>query len=173
MIIIYSQVLFLGSGDLRNALFTGSKLSDGYKELNCHLIDEYDIVTVRNVLIAHIIFSNNFDPTKPDDIDYLWDVWYSLQWTEDTNKRFIKDVQELLFYQWTGHLRVNSACDVDILKPILKYWLVHASTKKNVVSAKHMNSIVSNRYLIDNGIHIQIFKYSLIIVLSFLLGLHS
>jgi len=98
------------------------------------------------MLIAHIIFSDNFDPAKPDDIDYLWDVWYSLQWIHDTSKRFVHDVPNLLFNQCgTGHLRVDSA-GVDILHPIFKYWLVMVSTnKKNVISAKQMKSILSKR----------------------------
>lgn len=54
----------LGSGDMRNVLLTAPKLTEGYKELNIHLIDDFNIVTARNVVMAHIMLADDFDPSK-------------------------------------------------------------------------------------------------------------
>ena len=87
--------MFLGSGDLRNALLTVAKLTDAYKKLNIHFSDDTDIVTARNILLVHIMLSNDFDPENSEDMDFIWDIWYSLQWTEGTRKRCIDNVDQI------------------------------------------------------------------------------
>lgn len=75
----FAQVLFLGRGDMRNALFTASTLTPAYKKLNFHFIDNSEIIIARNILITHILLSHDFSTTNPIDLSYLWDVWYSAQ----------------------------------------------------------------------------------------------
>ena len=84
------QVLFLGSGDLRNALFTGAMLTEAYPELNIHMNDVFDLTVARNFLLINILLDEDFDPDVESDIQYLWDVWYSTQWTETTRARFVE-----------------------------------------------------------------------------------
>ena len=81
---------------MRNALWTVEKLKEAYYKVNFHIQDGYDTVVARNILIAHIMLSQDFDPENPTDIQYLWDVWYSLQLTESTRKRFVKNVKQLM-----------------------------------------------------------------------------
>jgi hypothetical protein len=115
------QILFLSSGDLRNVLLTVSKLSVAYQKLEFHIINDCDIVTARNILIIYIIFSDDFDPANPADLDYLWHLWYSLQWSEDIRKRFLKDVEKMLSDQWTRSNKINIP-DIEVLKNILNCW---------------------------------------------------
>ena len=80
----------MGSGDLRNALFTGAMLTEAYPELNIHMNDVFDLTVARNFLLINILLDEDFDPDVESDIQYLWDVWYSTQWTETTRARFVK-----------------------------------------------------------------------------------
>ena len=134
------QIQFLGSGDLRNVLLTVSKLTNAYKKLTIHLNDECDIVTARNILMTNIILSNRFDPDNPNDVSYLWDVWYSLQWTECNRKRFIKDVKDLLTSQtWSDTYNIEPD-SVEVLNNFLHHWLAIANKKTNV-PIKNINTI--------------------------------
>jgi hypothetical protein len=119
------QVLFLGSGDLRNALVTVAKMSDAYPMLNLHMNDDCNLTTARNILITHTILSDNFNPSK--DMDYIWDLWYSLQWNNFTRQRFARDVKTLMDIQWEKitHIFLD-ANDVKELKGILATWLKYA-----------------------------------------------
>ena len=149
--------MLLGSGDLRNALLTVSKLLIGYKELNIQLNDDYDIITARNVLLAHIILSDDFDPAKPSDLAYLWDVWYSLQWLEETKQRFIKDIQNLL----SGNLAARCKIDpfgFERLNSILHSWLAMASGEVSSVSIDNIGIILLNRYFNKFSIYLNNFN---------------
>ena len=73
--------LLLGSGDVRNLLFTVSELSlrsqDAIPEnLSFHLNDHDASVVARNVIILEIVLS--IDPDCERDVDFLWNVWYNL-----------------------------------------------------------------------------------------------
>jgi len=109
---------------------TTAKLTEAYHKVNFHLIsDDSEPTIARNILIAHIILSDGFDPLNPTDLQYLWDVWYSLQWNEATKKRFIKDVKQLLAGLWTNSqiIKIPDAKGVEQLKQICSFWLETAS----------------------------------------------
>jgi hypothetical protein len=88
---LFIQILLLDSSDIRNALLTASKISVG-KVVNLLVCDSSPVVTAQNVLISQIMFSNNFDPEKEEDIQYFWDVWYSYQRCQATKNRFFKNL---------------------------------------------------------------------------------
>ena len=136
--------MFLGSGDLRNALLTVAKLTDAYKKLNIHFSDDTDIVTARNILLVHIMLSNDFDPENSEDMDFIWDIWYSLQWTEGTRKRFIDNVDQLLSMPWTDGSKfiISDSQSIGIVQNILHFWLDMGSRQMNPQTAK---LILSNR----------------------------
>ena len=85
------QVLFLGSGDLRNALYMATQCSEAYHELEIHMSDGCEIVTARNFLIAHVMLS---DLSSPADLQYLWDLWYGCLWNDIIKQRFLGDVKQ-------------------------------------------------------------------------------
>ena len=82
---------------------TAAKLTDAYKEVQIHISDDSASAVARNVLMLHVILADGFDPENPIDLQYLWDIWYTLQWSMATKKRFIKDVKQMLTGQcWAG-----------------------------------------------------------------------
>ena len=127
--------MFLGSGDLRNALCTVAKLADAYYNLEIHLSDgSHEFIPVRNILLAHIMLSESFDPTNPVDIQYLWNVWYSFKWNSSTRKRVLRDINYLLTVKWhqaTDSRLVVSPEDVSQFKKVLHSWLKFSSTDAN------------------------------------------
>ena len=110
------QVLFLSLGDLRTALFTISKITNAYHKLNLHDHDEHRVNVVRNILLTHIMLSEDFNPS---DTDFIWDIWYSLKWTKSTRDRFLKNVKELLTHNWNQPSTI--ILDEQSL-PELEYW---------------------------------------------------
>lgn len=76
---LFPQVLFLKSGDLRNALTTAAQLPETYQNLIVHPADTNNESVARNTLLSHITFSTDFDASNPIDLNYLWDVWHSFK----------------------------------------------------------------------------------------------
>ena len=106
-------MLFLASGDLRNALYMATQCSQAYHELDIHMSDSCDIITVGNFLISQIILAQTFEPsTSPADFHDLWHLWCGLQWTETTRKRFIRDVKLLLSNQLANSSHMESTSPV-------------------------------------------------------------
>ena len=135
--------MLLGSGDLKNVLMTTAHLTDAYKKVNFHLTDYSESLIARNILMAHIIHSDGFNPSNPTDLQYLWDVWYHLQWNEATKKRFIKDVKQLMAGQWTNcPIHIPDPKGVAQLKEICCVWLETAS---NSFKARDLETILTNR----------------------------
>ena len=119
------QVLFLGSGDLRNALLMASQCSAAYYKLDIHLSDSSDIITARNYLFIHVILSPDFDSSPGSaDFQYLWDLWYSFQWSEATRKRCVNDVRKLLANQMTNSSVIPHGDQFNQkLQKVLRSWL--------------------------------------------------
>ena len=85
------QVLFLGCGDVMKTLEVST--TKHLKNVHIHLNDKNSLVLARNILILKVISDEDFDTAKDDDIAFLWDLWYNLEWPESTEKRFMKAVK--------------------------------------------------------------------------------
>ena len=142
------QVLFLGSGDLRNALLMASQCSAAYHKLDIHLSDSSDIFTARNYLFIHVILSPEFDSSPGStDFQYLWDLWYSFQWSEATRKRFVRDVRKLLANQMTNSSVIPHGAPFNQkLQKVLRSWLNTACN----MSPQQMKTINEKRYISVN-----------------------
>ena len=137
------QILFLGSGDLRNVLHTiGLSCSTKLEDLHIHLNDNHSSVIARNILILHIITASDFNPNDQNDLEYVWNVWYSTQWDASTVKRFSKDVLQLLVHQWKSDILVVRDLDLVDLDKVWKYWFTTFSSMK----ASTCSQILSQRY---------------------------
>ena len=122
---------------MRNALHTVAESPSCLKSLNIHLNDNYATIIARNILITQIITAEEFSPSNQHDIQYVWDVWYSGQWTDATAKRFLKDVDQLLTGQWkTNSSIVIRDADVRTLEDIWSFW-------KTTVAGMNVNSYSS------------------------------
>jgi hypothetical protein len=91
------------------------------------------------------MMSDDFDPAaNPADLDYIWNLWYSLQWTDEIKKRFLKDIKQLLYSKSCG-VNISDPHDIEILKKIFRSWRDMALAKDPGTSLK--NSILRDRYL--------------------------
>ena len=106
-------------------MFTCSKLTAAYPELIAHISDETEFIVARNFLIAYIMLEEDFDPCQPEDLQYLWDVWYGYQWNDMTRRRFVKDLKSIMTHRrWDNSTLVFPQCKAfEHLKSIFKLWL--------------------------------------------------
>lgn len=96
--------------------------------------------------MVYIMMSEEFDPANPADIDYLWSVWYSLQWADNTRKRFLKDLNHLLSSQtWEASSKIAfpDSASIRILEEIFMHWQNMAS--KRAPDANKIMAVLSNR----------------------------
>ena len=124
MVFFYFKILFLGSGDLRNAIFTSANMTEAYYKLNIHLNDECDSTVVRNILLAYIMLSDDFNPDSVRDIDYICDIWYLMRWIDSTKKRFVRDVNKLVStLEKSVHIILDGQEAFNLVIPRVKKWL--------------------------------------------------
>ena len=80
--------LLLGCGDIRNILFTTAECSHLKRiprvlEFNINDVDE--VCLARDVVLLTILDSIN--PEIPDDVEFLWSVWYNLHIERNQHER--------------------------------------------------------------------------------------
>lgn len=136
------QVLFLGCGDIRNAL---QATSVNTKKLHIHLNDINPSVMARNVLILKIISADGFDIEKKEDISFLWDIWYNAEWPETTHKRFKLILQELLQNNLPENAAIPKSTNLQSLKAVWSAWSSISSKTKSEAEI-FMKKINKERY---------------------------
>ena len=129
---------------MRNAFHTATQGPTDVMNVNIHLNDSCVPVIARNVLITQIVTNKEFIATNPDDLQYVWDVWYSTQWNDTTAKRFLKDVEQLLAGQWRSNssIVITADADISILEKTWSYWKDTVST----MNADIFSNIMQQRY---------------------------
>ncbi|XP_046654290.1 uncharacterized protein LOC124345853 [Daphnia pulicaria] len=115
------KVLFLGSGDLRNALQVAR--NESFEGLQIHLNDYNPSVVARNITILKIISAPDFNPEDGEDFAFLWDVWYNLEWPEVTRKRFQGVLKDLLNDSFPENVSVPKTKHTEMLKKVWRSWL--------------------------------------------------
>lgn len=130
---------------MRNALCTAAQVTDSYQKLSVHMTDTNELVVARNILLSHIMFT--VDASNPIDMSYLWDVWHSLNWSESTRIRFVKDLEHLLTFQWAtvANILIEAGYAVKLLKRVFKAWLENISNMTVESIAK-----ISKQRLVQN-----------------------
>ena len=120
-------MLFLCSGDLRNALVTAVGSSKKCNKLNLHLSDTCSVTVARNIVSAHVINSDSFDANDSDDLHYLWSIWYSFKWNEPIRSRFVIDLTDLIALDWktASHIVLDDV-GVYMMKRIFTLWIKQA-----------------------------------------------
>ncbi|KXJ13390.1 hypothetical protein AC249_AIPGENE11907 [Exaiptasia diaphana] len=93
------DLLFLGCGDLRNVLCTVSELSQRRphhcpKSIDIHLNDYDPTILPRNAIILDII--GHINPDIPDDMDFLWNVWYNMTLSKSDDDRLRQVITSLI-----------------------------------------------------------------------------
>lgn len=118
-------MLLLSAGDLPIVL--PAVFHEKLKVKNITLTDSLPAAVARNILFLKVISSSSFDPSCVDDLQYLWSVWYNIEWTSKTLSRFLKDVSELAKSELPSMIQVNDTEDVNQLKVIWSTWIEIAS----------------------------------------------
>ena len=115
------QVLFLGCGDLMKTLETAT--TKHLKNVHIHLNDKNSLVLARNILILKVIFDEDFDPDNKDDLTFLWDLWYNLDWPDSTERRFTQAINGLLGGILPKNVSVPYGSHLKVLMEVWRGWL--------------------------------------------------
>ena len=132
---------------MRLALQTASLCSPSFETLHIHLNDNNSnsgSVNARNILLTHILSTEDFDPENEKDVQYLWDVWYSFQWNETTTTRFLKDIDRILAHQYSKNIIISKK-DFEKLKTIWSRWKVTASN----MNFSTISALLKQRHLFE------------------------
>lgn len=117
------QILLLGSGDVRNVLFTISELSQRPREaipasLSFHLNDHDPSILARNVIILEIVRS--IHPDNELDIEFLWNLWYNLALSGEELKRLQAILENLTSPKYVS--KVVQYGSKDVFTECLQIW---------------------------------------------------
>ena len=87
------DLLLLASGDVRNILHTVAEMSlrnsqERAQCLNFYLNDYDPTIVARNAVILDVVGSINAD--VPEDLDFLWNIWYNIALSESDYIRLQK-----------------------------------------------------------------------------------
>ncbi len=119
----------MGCGDLRNTF--QAIASKPPKNLEIHLNDLNPSILSRNIIILKIISANDFNPDNVADFGFLWDVWYNMDWPEETKKRFLSVVKELTNEKLPENVSVPNSCHFEQLKNLWSNWNSVSSKNKS------------------------------------------
>lgn len=130
------EFLLLGSGDVRNVLFTVAELSKREQNiipasLSFHLNDHDPSILARNIIILETVQS--IDPESDSDVDFLWSLWYNLALSCDELKRLQVILQKL-----TSPTYVNNELQFgskDVFAECLQIWEDWLSLELNIEAA--------------------------------------
>jgi len=118
-------VLILSCGDLPFAVQSTS-LCSNQRIANITVTDMSAMTMARNVLFAKIITDVKFNPARDEDLQYLWNIWYNMEWSSATKERFLKDIKELSSC-FSENLKIPVENDLSVLKNIWKFWVSSVS----------------------------------------------
>jgi hypothetical protein len=91
--------------------------------MQIYLNDRNPLVVARNITILKIISAPDFNPEDDEDFDFLWDVWYNLEWPEVTHKRFQGVLKDLLNDLYPENVSVPKTSQAEMLKKVWSAWL--------------------------------------------------
>ena len=118
----HAEFLLLGCGDIRHILKTVHEVNklDSPKSLSFHLNDMDDVLLARNAVLLKMV--NTINPSQREDVEFVWNVWYNVQLSEqhyDRLQAILTDVLESPMEILTFETEVCSAA----IKKVVKYWL--------------------------------------------------
>ena len=118
----HAQFLLLGCGDIRHILQTVHEVNklDSSKSLSFHLNDMDDVLLARNVVLLKMV--NTIDPSQREDIEFVWNVWYNVQLSEQHLGRLQAILTDVLESPMEVLTFETEACSAAI-KQVVKYWL--------------------------------------------------
>jgi len=151
------DLLLLACGDVRNILCTVSELSlrkshERPTSLNFHLNDYDPTVVARNAVLLEA--AGVINPDIPDDIDFLWNIWYNLALSQSHFDRLRKIISKLLESDFESRESILMFQNNAILRECRDIWKDWVDLDLEVNSVKEDR----NRFLRERG---QVLKFSL------------
>lgn len=120
--------MLLSCGEFPFALENSNDFSKHIGVVDLTLTDS--VVTVaKNVFILQVINSESFDEENLEDLHYLWDVLYNMEWSEATLQRFLKDIASLCEGNLPLNVKIPEQSQANLLK---KTWSNWVSTVSNI-----------------------------------------
>lgn len=92
----------------------------------------------RNILFAKIITDIKFDPDSDENLQYLWNIWYNMEWSSGTKERFLRDITDLSKGNFSDHLKIPAENDMSILKNVWNFWISSVS-EMNLTSMQEIH----------------------------------
>ena len=119
------DLLLLGSGDIRNFLFTVSELSirkphESPKSLSFHINDYDPSVIARNAVLIQV--ASEINPDIPADVDFLWNIWYNLALSHDNFYRLQQVLRRLIEKKFDSAESILKFEDIAILRECCAIW---------------------------------------------------
>lgn len=130
--------LLLGCGDVRNILQTVlevNKLKPTPNSLTFHIDDIDDVLLARNAVLIQL--ANTIDPDKREDLEFIWNVWYDLQLSEQNHQRLRSVLSDILENPLESLHLGSEHCSAAI-KKVVKFWL---KTTMSVVELQSQREI--------------------------------
>ena len=127
-----------------------SKSNDDDTSLIIHLNHSCGVVLARNLLILKVISATGFNVHSQEDVNYLWDLWYNLQWSKSTLERFIEDVKSLIENGLPEeHCYSLDSSQLQDMKDIFQDWL-SSSTGSRLTESSQIENILKQRQVLLN-----------------------
>ncbi len=121
----------MGCGDVRNALQATSLAHHNFKSLHIHLNDIDPSIIARNIVLLKIMSASDFNPNDEEDISFLWEFWYNLEWPDETRKRVQKVLKELLDDSLPENIIISKSNQLQCLREVWKDWYSTIVTVNN------------------------------------------
>jgi hypothetical protein len=118
----------LGCGDLRNVF--QATTSKNPQNLEIHLNNFHPSILARNIIILKIVSAHDFNPDNDEDIGFLWDVWYNIDWPDETRQRFLSVVKELMNEKLPDNVSISNNSHLEKFKSLWTTWYFVSSKNK-------------------------------------------
>ncbi|EFX85370.1 hypothetical protein DAPPUDRAFT_237975 [Daphnia pulex] len=76
-------------------------------------------------MITTVLFlgcARDFNPDNDEDFGFLWDVWYNMDWPEETRKRFLSVVKELMNEELPENVSVPNSIHCEKNQCLFDFW---------------------------------------------------
>ncbi len=101
--------------------------NESFNKWEIHLNDFSPTVVARNIVILKIVSTFDFNPEGKEDFAFLWDIWYNLEWSEITRKRFQQILKDLLNGSLPINVSFSKTSQFEMLKEVWSTWLLISS----------------------------------------------
>jgi hypothetical protein len=82
------------------------------------------------------VSAHDFNPDNNEDFGFLWDVWYNIDWPDETGKRFLSVVKELMNEKLPDSVSISNNSHLEKFKSLWTTW--HFVSSKNKTDSESL-----------------------------------